>query len=175
MFMKSARRPALAAASTLLAATLLLGGCAATTITASSNPSRDPAWAWADYAVLPVTVLGSAGNHSQASLSSLFPAAPSGAGGEGRHIVMYVNASALPPATRLCSDTSGFHPGAQNGDAANVTGAMCNGSAVVTTSTGRVLTHVQSARWLKHDFDVIRDQLYQSLFPGANDPSNLRA
>jgi hypothetical protein len=67
-----------------------------------------------------------------------------------------------------------FQPGTQSGQSAGVTGVMCDGAVVVTTATGRVLTHAKSTRWLRKDFDTIRDQLYQSLFPGTNDPTKFQ-
>lgn len=84
---------------------------------------------------------------------------------------MYVNPSQLPARGALCSHTETFRPGTQDGKSANVTGAMCDGKTVVTMATGRVLTAVDSPRWIKKDFSTIRDQLYQSLYPGANNPS----
>ena len=150
---------------------LLLAGCATTTITSSANPSHDRARAWRDYKDLPVTVLGSAPGWSQEQLVTVLSTSPGASNGEGRHIVMYVNPSQLPARDALCSQTETFRPGTQDGQSANVTGAMCDGTMVVTMATGRVLTAVNSPRWIKKDFDTIRDQLYQSLYPGANNPS----
>jgi hypothetical protein len=41
---------------------------------------------------------------------------------------------------------------------------------VVTRATAYILTKDQSSRELAYNFRTIREQLYQSLFPGANDP-----
>ena len=68
------------------------------------------------------------------------------------------------------SDIAAFKSGVQTGDSAVVAGALRNGNRVVTSATGRVLTIVDAVRWLRSDLDIIRDQLYLSLYPGTNDP-----
>ena len=87
---------------------------------------------------------------------------------------MYVNAAQLPQKLDLCSDPGSFRAGAQHGDAATVTGALCDGGREVTRATGTVVTTDQSPRWLVKGFDQIRNQLYQSLYPGTNDPFKWR-
>lgn len=150
----------------------LVGGCANTDVLSSSNPSRDPPRAWRDYDRLPIEMFGSITGKSQTELASLFPSAPDAQ--TGRHIVMYVNAAQLPPKPDLCSAPSSFRAGIQTGDAANVTGALCDGSREVTRAMGTVVTTDKSPRWLVKGFDQVRDQLYQSLYPGTNDPSKWR-
>lgn len=167
-------RLAAIAIETVFPAILLLGGCAPTTITSSSNPSRDPQRLWRDYTSLPVIILGNSPQHSHDQLAAMYPAAQTPYNDNGRHIVFYLNAAALPQQADLCSDMEAFQAGTQTGESASVTGAMCDGKTVVTTATGRVLTQTKTARWLRKDFDTIRDQLYQSLVPGSNDPTKFR-
>ena len=104
----------------------------------------------------------------------MYPSAQTPYTDEGRHIVLYLNAAVLPPQVDLCSDINAFQAGTQTGESASVTRAMCDGKTVVTTATGRVLTQTKTARWLRKDCDTIRDQLYQSLAPGSNDPTKFR-
>ena len=172
----------LMAISVALSAVTPLSGCASTTITSSDNAARDIAgplarlpdaqrpYAWRDYRALPVVVYGSAPGHPQAELSRLFPQAAGSHSVSDRHLVIYINAVKLPARAAWCSDTAAFKSGVQTGDSAVVAGALCNGNLVVTSATGRVLTKVDSVRWLRSDFDIIRDQLYLSLYPGTNDP-----
>ena len=152
----------------------LLAGCTGTMVTGSANPSRDRPRLWQDYAYLPVTVLGHDPEHTQPELAAVFPAPPAPGAPGGRHIVLYVDAAVLPDKGALCTDVEAFRPGTQDGRYARVTAAMCDGGREVTRVTGTVLTHVASARWLRKDFDVIRDQLYASLYPGANDPTKFQ-
>ena len=168
------RRLASIAVKMIVPSILLLGGCATTTITSSANPSRDRQRLWRDYASLPVIILGSSPEHSHAELASMYPPAPMPYTDDGRHIVLYLNAAALPPQADLCSNMDAFQPGTQTGESASVTGAMCDGKTVVTTATGRVLTQTKTTRWLRKDFETIRDQLYQSLVPGSNDPTKFQ-
>jgi hypothetical protein len=149
-----------------------VGGCASNEVLSSSNPSRAAPRHWQDYDQLPVVMLGSITGKTQSELASLFPSAPGAA--SGRHIVMYVNAEQLPSKPDLCSDPGSFRSGSQTGDAANVTGALCDGSREITRATGTVLTTDQSPRWLVKGFDQIRNQLYQSLYPNTNDPFKWR-
>lgn len=160
------------AAIATLPTLLLAGGCASTEVLNSSNPSRDAPRDWRDYDQLPVEILGSITGRSQAELAALFPAAANA--GQGRHIVLYVNADELPQKSSLCSDPGSFRAGAQHGDAATVTGALCDGGREITRATGTVVTTDQSPRWLVKGFDQIRNQLYQSLYPGTNNPFKWR-
>ena len=153
--------------ATVLPMILLLVGCASTTILSRTNPSGDDPMSWTDFVTLPVQVLGHTPTHSQSDIAKLFPAFQDQAN-SGRHIVLYVNAAKLPSQDNLCSDTSAFQEGAGIGESANVTGALCDGSRIVTTATGVVRTAVPNARWLMRDFAIIRDQLYQSLAPNPN-------
>ena len=150
----------------------LLSNCANTGIVSSSNPSRDAPRAWRDYDQLPVRILGSIPGRSQAELTSLFPSAPASTADSGRHVIFYVNASQLPAKPNLCSDPAAFRAGSQTGDLASVTGALCDGQREVTRASGNVRTVDQSTRWLFKNFDMIRDQLYQALYPGANNPAS---
>ncbi len=170
----SKRRLAAIAIKAIIPSLLLVSGCAPTTITSSSNPSRDRQRLWRDYTSLPVIILGNSPQHSHAELASMYPAAQTPYSDSDRHIVFYLNAAALPQPADLCSDMSAFQAGTQTGESASVTGAMCDGKTVVTTATGRVLTQTKTARWLRKDFDTVRDQLYQSLVPGSNDPNKFR-
>ncbi len=149
-----------------------LAGCANTTVLSSNNPSRDAPRHWRDYASLPIKVLGSVPGRSQDQLASLFPAAPTSSIEGSRHIVMYVNAARLPAKPDLCSDDAAFQPGGQTGATANVTDALCDGGREITRANGTVVTARESPRGLVQGFGVIRDQLFQSLYPGANDPSS---
>ena len=159
-------------------AMLLLGGCeASTTVTGSVNPSRAQPAAWADYDQLPVELHGVIPSRTKPQLAALFPPAPrrqvatlgdvpveSGT----RRMVLYVNPAAMPPAEDLCSDAAAFRRGAQEGESAHVTGALCDGNKLITRASGRVLTADQTDAGLRKDFQIIRDQLYQALFFGAN-------
>ncbi len=160
------------ARATALPALLLVAGCANTSILSSSNPSRDAPRAWSDYDQLPVRIMGSIPGTSPTALASLFPSAPASTADGGRHIVMYVNASRLPAKPELCSGAAAFRAGAQPGDVASVTGALCDGNREITRASGDVRTTDQSSRWLRRGFDMVRKQLYLSLHPGANDPAS---
>lgn len=168
------RKPLRLVALVAAPALLLVGGCANTTVLSSSNPSRDAPADWRDYDKLPIRIVGSITGRSQAELASLFPSAPPQDADLGRHIVLYVNASQLPAKAALCSDPQSFRAAGQSGDAATVTGALCDGAREVTRASGDVVTAGQSPRWLVKGFDQIRNQLYQSLYPGTNDPSKWR-
>ncbi len=86
--------------------------------------------------------------------------------------------AALPPValagcantTVLSSDDAAFRPGGQSGATADVTHALCDRGREITRVSGTVVTAQESPRGLVQGFDVIRDQLCQSLYPGANDP-----
>lgn len=174
MFTTPKRRFASLAAKAIVPSLLLLGGCAATTITESSNPSRDRQRLWRDYQSLPVIVLGNVPHHTHAELAAMYPVAPAPYTDAGRHIVFYLNAAALPQPADLCNNMDAFQAGTQTGESASVTGAMCDGKTVVTTATGRVLTQTKTERWLRKDFDTVHDQLYDSLVPGSNDPTKFQ-
>lgn len=172
MFSMKTHHLARIAALAALPALSLVSGCASTGIVSSSNPSRDAPRAWRDYDQLPVRILGSIPGKSQAELASLFPSAPESTADSGRHIVFYVNASQLPAKSNLCSDPESFRAGSQAGDLASVTGALCDGQREVTRASGNVRSVDQSPRWLFKNFDLIRYQLYQALYPGANNPAS---
>jgi len=158
-------------------ALLALGGCAAsTTVLSSANPSRAPATDWSDYRSLPVAVRGVVPGESKAQLAAIFPqyheaqyaslgnvAAP-----EARRMVLYVNPAQPLADNGLCNGGAGFTRGAQVGDSAYVVGALCDGPKVITRSTAYILTKDMNQQNLAYNFNTIRDQLYQSLFPGAN-------
>ncbi len=146
-----------------------LAGCANTTVLSSDNPSRAAPRHRRDYGSLPIEVLGSIPGRSQEQLASLFPTAPGPSIETGRHIVMYVNATRLPAKPDLCSDDVAFRPGGQSGATADVTDALCDGGREITRVSGTVVTARESPRGLVQGFDVIRDQLVQSLYPDAND------
>jgi hypothetical protein len=159
-------------------ALLLLGACG-TTITASADPSAAPASAWADYRRLPVELHGAVPGHTQAQLAASFAAyhAPQYASldgvasvGASRRVVLFVNPSATPQDGSLCDGGALFQPGTQTGRSATVTGALCDGTRVISTASGYILTRDQTAAGVATNLNIIRDQLYQSLFPGANDP-----
>ena len=159
-------------------ALMLLGGCeAATTVTGSVNPSRAQPAAWADYDQLPVELHGVIPNRTKPQLAALFPPAPRRqvaalgdvpVDGGTRRMVLYVNPASLPAPADLCSNGAAFRRGAQQGESAHVTGALCDGNRLITRASGRVLTADQSDAGLRKDFQIIRDQLYQSLYFGAN-------
>ena len=157
---------------------LALCGCS-TTITSSANPSRDIPSHWADIDTLPVAVHGSVPGVSGATLASLFPRAPSPEYASlgnlppvsgGRRVVLYINASELPPKAALCSAPGDFTAGVQAGQLATVTGALCDGPTVITRASARVLTAGQSPDELRRSLEIVTDQLYYSLYRGANDP-----
>jgi hypothetical protein len=173
------RAPSLAAAIAF-PALLLLGGCAGSnTVLSSANPSRVPASDWADYASLPVAVRGVVPGRSKAQLAAVFPAYHAAQyaslGGlppaEERRMVLFVNPADHLADEGLCNGRSDFRRGGQDGDSAFVVGALCDGSRVITRATAYILTKDQSPQALAYNFNIIRDQLYQSLFPGANDPN----
>ena len=178
--MRTEPRKAAARLALALPALFALGGCAAsTTVLSSANPSRAPASDWSDYRSLPVAVRGVVPGESKAQLAAIFPqyhqaqfaslgnvAAP-----EGRRMVLYVNPAENLADDGLCNGGSGFTRGAQVGDSAYVVGALCDGPRVITRSTAYILTKDMTPQNLAHNFNTIRDQLYQSLFPGANNPA----
>ncbi len=161
----------------------VLGGCASTTIlTSSRDITRTDAASWTDYASLPVEMHGMVPGHSHMELASLFPkmAAPQYAAlgalplsNGGRHIVMYLNPSAMPADTALCGDSADFQAGDQHGKSAYVVGALCDGNDVVTRATARVLTAGSTPEQLAHNLDNVRIQLFYSLTPGSNHPYEL--
>jgi hypothetical protein len=51
-----------------------------------------------------------------------------------------------------------------------VVGALCDGPKVISTASAYILDKDQTPQGLAYNFRMIRDQLYQSLFPHANDP-----
>jgi hypothetical protein len=170
-------------AQTLLAvvpAAVMLGGCTSpTTLLTSANPSRAPASEWADYQGLPTQVHGVAPGFSKADLSSLFPAyhppqyAALGAlpaADTQRRMVLFVNPAFAPAQSQLCDGAPHFPRGEQNGVSADVVGALCDGTHLITTASAKILTKNESPTELAYNFNIVRDQLYQSLFPGANDP-----
>jgi hypothetical protein len=164
---------------TVVPAAVLLGGCALTTVTSSSNPSRAAASAWADYDTLPVELHGVVPGETKAQLAALFPPyhAPQYAAlgdlpraDTGRRMVLFVNPVAALPRAELCEGRGRFERAVQQGRSAYVQGALCDGGRVISTASGYVLTRDMTPKELSHDFATIRDQLYQSLFPGANNP-----
>ena len=173
---KTLRGALLAAPASLL----LLGGCtASTSVLSSANPSRVPASEWTDYASLPVAVRGVVPGHSKAELAAVFPVyqQPQYASlgnlppVEGRRMVLYVNPADHLADGGLCNGGSGFRRGGQEGESAFVVGALCGGPNVITRATAYIRTKDQDSRELAYNFNTIRDQLYQSLFPGSNDPN----
>ncbi len=163
-----------------VAVAFALGGCMApTTILTSANPSRAPASAWADYQMLPVDVHGAAPGHSKADIAALFPAfrpAQYAALGElpvtaaRRYMALYVNPAYTPDRSQLCNGAAHFPRGMQEGASAYVVGALCDGTRLITVASAKILTEHTDPAQLAYNFNIIRDQLYQSLFPGANDP-----
>jgi len=160
-------------------AALLLGGCTSgTTVLSTANPSRAPASDWADYDSLPVDVHGTAPGRSKADLAAMFrayhPAQYASIGelppSPERRMVLVVNPANTISAGALCDGRAHYPRGVQQGDSAYVTGALCDGQKVISTASAYILTKDQSPRDLAYNFNMIRDQLYQSLFPGANDP-----
>jgi len=168
------------AASAAVFVVLALGGCTApTTILSSANPSRAPAAAWADYQSLPVELHGAAPGHDKAELASLFPAYHAAqyaalgglpATGPQRRIVLYVNPAYRPGPSQLCDGAAHFPRGTQDGQSAYVVGALCDGTRLITVASANILVKSKAPADLAYNFTIIRDQLYQSLFPGANDP-----
>jgi hypothetical protein len=168
------------AATLVFPALLLLGGCTATTTVLSSvNPSRVPAADWTDYRSLPVAVRGVVPGRTKPQLAAIFPAYHQAqyasltdlpVSNEERRTVLFVNPADPLAEDNLCNGASGFRRGAQEGDSAFVVGALCDGPREITRATAFILTKDQSPRDLANNFNTIRDQLYQSLFPGANNP-----
>ena len=158
---------------------LLLGGCTSpTTVLTSANPSRVPASDWADYDSLPVALRGVIPGRTKAELAAIFPAyhAPRYASlgdlpaTDGRRMALYVNPANNLDENGLCNGGSGFVRGPQVGESAYVVGALCDGPRVITRASAYILTKDQNASELAGNFETIRGQLYQSLYPGANDP-----
>jgi hypothetical protein len=166
--------------SIVLPTVLLLGGCAAsTTVLSSANPSRASPDDWADYETLPVDVHGVVPGRSKAELAALFPpynapqyaavgALP--AASSGRRMVLYVNPAPTMPTNDLCDGRQHIQRGPQQGESAYVVGALCDGPKVISTASAYILDKDQTPQGLAYNFRMIRYQLYQSLFPGANDP-----
>jgi hypothetical protein len=163
----------------LVPAVVLLGGCATTTVTGTTNPSGAQASAWSNYDSLPVELHGTVPGRTEGQLASLFPADPQpqyAAIGDlplqppGRRMVLYVNPARMPPNSALCSDSTVFQSGPQSGKSAYVEGALCDGPKLISTANGYVLAKDASPHRLAQNFGVIRDQLYQVLFPGRSDP-----
>jgi hypothetical protein len=163
-----------------VAAAFALGGCTLpTTVLNNANPSRAPAAEWADYQTLPVDVHGTAPGYSKESLAALFPPyhppqyaslGEAAAVGTQRHMVLYVNPAYTPGPSQLCDGAAHFPRGTQHGQSAYVAGALCDGTRLITLASAKILTKNQNQTELIYNFNIIRDQLYQSLFPGANDP-----
>jgi hypothetical protein len=157
-----------------------LGGCTMpTTILSNANPSRAPAAEWTDYQSLPVDLHGAAPGHDKAELGALFPAyhpahyaalGELSAAGPQRHMVLYVNPAYRPGSSQLCDGAAHFPRGTQDGQSAYVVGALCDGTRLITVASAKILMTSHDPADLAYDFAIIRDQLYQSLFPGANDP-----
>jgi hypothetical protein len=163
----------------LVPAASLLGACATTNITSSANPSHADVANWADYASLPVELHGVVPGRTKAELASLFPAyhppqyAALGAlppSDSGRRMVLFVNPVAPLDTDTLCAGRGHFERGVQQGGSAFVEGALCEGTRVISTASARVLTQDMTPKELAYNFAIIRDQLYQTLFPGANNP-----
>ncbi len=177
-----AERSRVAASGPALASALfLLGGCAApTSIISSANPSRAPASAWADYETLPVELHGVVPGYSKPELASLFPAyhppqyASLGdlpAAHLPRRMVLYVNPAVVPSQATMCDGPAHIQRARQSGGSATVVGALCDGTKLISTATADIRTAGNDLSGIGYNFRIIRDQLYQSLFPGANDPN----
>jgi len=159
---------------------LALAGCTApTTILSNANPSRAPAADWADYQSLPVDLHGAAPGHDKAELAALFPAYHPAhyvalgdlpAAGPVRRMVLYVNPAYRPSLSQLCDGAAHFPRGTQEDQSAYVVGALCDGTRPITVASAKILMKSHNPADVAYNFNIIRDQLYQSLFPGANDP-----
>ena len=165
--------------SALASAALLLCGCVTTTVLQSENPSKNRPPMWTDYWSLPVDVHGTVPGFSQAGLQAMFPQpdlqqfAALGAlpvPDAGRHVVLYLNPSRLPPPEARCSDSDDFVPGPQAGQSAYLAGALCNGGSVVTWATARILTSGLTPDQVKQQLGMMQLQLYQALTRGNNHP-----
>jgi hypothetical protein len=85
-------------------------------------------------------------------------------------MVLYVNPAYPPEQSQICDGAAHFPRGTQDGQSAYVAGALCDGARLITMASAKILTKNQDPTELVYNFNIIRDQLYQSLFPGANDP-----
>jgi hypothetical protein len=179
MLTKSSVNKMVVVLPTLLAGGVLLGGCtASTTVLSSANPSRAPASQWADYESLPVAVRGVVPGYTKGQLVSLFRTyhAPQYASlgdlpaSQDRRMALYINPAEPLNSANLCDGHAQFQRGVQQGQSAYVVGALCDGTRVITTATANILASGQSPQDLAYNFNTIRDQLYRSLYPGANDP-----
>ena len=173
--------PVFCVARVALVALPLLAGACSTTISGSHRLVSTDADAWAArWSSLPVEVHGTVPGPAQAALAQAFPryrpseyASLDGAAvsGPGDRIVLYVNASALPPTKALCNAPDQFSAGEQTGRRASVTGALCQGTVVVARADGYALSRGQSAAGLERSFGVIEGELFDVVQPGGNDPS----
>jgi hypothetical protein len=162
-----------------LPALLLLAGCG-TTIVSSRDPSNADPDQWRTAAPsLPVELHGTVPGDAETALASLFPPAPDlqyaslgpiALPDLGKRIVLYVNPAQLPAASELCGQSDQFRPGEQTGRFANVTAALCDGPAVISSVQGYALTSQQTAEGLRRSLGVIQAGLFDALEPGATDP-----
>jgi len=161
---------------------LLITGCG-TTLVSMHNPSNaDPAQWRAAAPRLPVELQGTVPGLAETALVALFPPAhdlqyaslgPIALPDAGKRIVLYVNAVRLPAASELCRQSDQFQPGQQTGKFANVTAALCDGPAVISSVRGYALANHQTVEGLRRSFGVIEDGLFDALQPGAIDPDQL--
>jgi hypothetical protein len=164
---------------TALPALLLLSGCG-TTVVSSRNLSHADAAQWqAEAPALPVELHGAVPGRSETALTSLFPQASKlqyASLGQitlpapGKRIVLYVNGTQLPAASKLCTQGEPFQHGQQAGRLADVTAALCDGPEVISTVRGYALSMDQTKQGLQRSFGVIQAGLIDALEPGANDP-----
>ncbi len=149
----------------LFLATTALAGCTTTSIISSENPSKNRPPQWLDYWTLPVHVYGATPRLSQAQLEALYKD-----DAQPRRVELFVNAANLPPIAGLCSDPGAFTPARQQGAYATLTGALCNGSSVVTYATADILTGGLSPDQVRGHLEMMHLQLWQALTYGNNHP-----
>ena len=169
---------AIAAAGILAAASSMLGGCANTTVSRSDKLAPGTAGDWgAAWNALRVERHGTVPGVAGSALATIYPAGtPPRYAALGAtplpaakdRIVLYVNASALPPRNALCAEPELFRPGSQSGNYAKLTAALCQGTTVVTTASGQALAANQSVAGLRQSFGAINGELFYALSPGWN-------
>jgi hypothetical protein len=158
----------------MISSTVLLTACTSTVLDSSNVSQADPEpWAEA-WASLPVDVHGSVPGYSQTELSMLFPSYSNQelasldnwvpAVGKQR-IVLYVNPITLPKLSGLCSQSDMFRPGRQKGRLAEIDAVLCDGTSVISTSTGLALSLDQSRSGIVKSFSAIEDELLYVLYP----------
>jgi hypothetical protein len=170
----SSRRAKLIGIKFLALALTMLGGCS-TTIINHTNPSGQGPSRWAALDHLPIELHGDFPGLSAADLTSRLQAAapnllfassgtlpvPS----SRRRVVMFLNSSSKLVLNAMCGAGSNFHAGNQTGRRATVSGALCDGTTVISTVSGTVVTQSRSADELASSFRIIRDELYWTLYP----------